>query len=264
MIESWVKVEALLDSLERNSMAHTICVWALPRLEELLLQLEDMIEKQDLSEVKEEKTPDQVLDEHPQQSLNMTLNRQAIGQVRKLIQRLVIMVDATEKTVIRSLQGQLHEDTRQLRKWIEQHCTYTIDQLQPWLIQEQIEDFYVLRQTEWGRLVIAGSRDYSYYHNVELIFHEVQFLMLPTQVFTVERIRLATAEERADLNRSMHGHEQMGRVFCLESSFEGTRYYVVARQLEYNTDTVYYYNRPELGQGERIAEYLLDPNKPDM
>ncbi len=250
MITIWVKVESMLDSIESNSMAVTACEWALPRLEALLLELENAIH----NDSKDIHRNDAV---HPhQQRLNIDLNRQAMEQVRTLIQHILLLVDATEKTTIHQLQQQLHQDTQHIRKIMEQHCAHTVEQVKPWLMEEEIRDFYMLRHTENGRLVVAGSRDYSYYHNVELIFHEVQFVMLPALVFEADRLRLATAEELAQLDGIMHGHQHMGRVFCLESTFEGTRYYVVARQLQYNTDTVYYYKREPLGPGERIAEYL--------
>ncbi|MFD1885532.1 hypothetical protein [Paenibacillus wenxiniae] len=248
MIISGLKVERLIDFIESNRMTVSACEYALPQLEALWIELKHALDSNDSD-------PDDMIHNY-QQQLHMKVSEQLSNQIRELIRRITMLSAAIEEASIQQLQQQLYENTKQLRQLMERHNADTVEQLEQWRMEAGIEDFYVLRQTEQGRLVIAGSRDYSYYHNVELIFHEVQFMMLPAQIFTAERLRLATTEEVADLNEMMYGHQQMGRVFCLESLFEGTRYYVVARQLEYNTDTVYYYKREPLGPGERIAEYL--------
>ena len=72
----------------------------------------------------------------------------------------------------------------------------------------------------------------------------------------MERFRLATEAEIVQLNAVMHGYERNGTVFCLENEFEEQRFYIVAKQMTYQFGMVYYYDRPNLQPGERIAEFV--------
>ncbi|MGQ8872676.1 hypothetical protein [Paenibacillus sp. TSA_86.1] len=133
-----------------------------------------------------------------------------------------------------------------------------LEQLQQELKAGNIEHFYMTEpvQKQRQQLVLAGSFDFSYYHNVEITFTEVEFLLCPGTIFNVELFRLATEEEIAQLNSVMYGYERNGTVFCLENEFEQQRFYIVAKQMTYHFGTVYYYNRPNLQPGERIAEFV--------
>ncbi|WP_145408301.1 hypothetical protein [Paenibacillus xylanexedens] len=131
-----------------------------------------------------------------------------------------------------------------------------VEQLQQELKQSNIEHFYIIA-CEWGNtLVLAGSFDFSYYHNVEITFDEVQFILCPGSIFNVEIIRLATEEEIQQLYLVMYGYERNAIVYCLENEFEQQKFYIVAKQMKYTFGMVYYYDRPNLQPGERIADHV--------
>ncbi|WP_434749951.1 hypothetical protein [Paenibacillus amylolyticus] len=144
------------------------------------------------------------------------------------------------------LQKSLYEQTKKL------------EQLQQELKAGNIEHFYKIEpgQKQSQQLVLAGSFDFSYYHNVEITFTEVEFILCPGTIFNVELFRLATEEENTQLNSIMHGYERNGTVFCLENEFEQQRFYIVAKQMTYHFGMVYYYDWPNLEPGERIAEFV--------
>lgn len=133
-----------------------------------------------------------------------------------------------------------------------------LGQLQQKLKEGNIEHFYITEpiQHQGRQLVLAGSFDFSYYHNVEITFHEVEFILCPGTIFNVELFRLATEEEIVQLNAIMYGYERSGTVFCLENEFEEQRFYIVAKQMTYQFGMVYYYDRPNLQPGERIAAFV--------
>jgi hypothetical protein len=133
-----------------------------------------------------------------------------------------------------------------------------LEQLQQELKEGNIEHFYITEpiQHQSQQLVLAGSFDFSYYHNVEITFSEVEFILCPATIFIVERFRLATEEEIVQLNSMMYGFERNGTVFCLENEFEEQRFYIVAKQMTYQFGMIYYYDRPNLQPGERIAEFV--------
>jgi hypothetical protein len=134
-----------------------------------------------------------------------------------------------------------------------------LEQLQQELKANNIEHFYMIEsgQKQSQQLVLAGSFDFSYYHNVEITFSEVEFILCPGTIFNVELFRLATEEEIAQLNSIMYGYERNSTVFCLENEFEQQRFYIVAKQMTYHFGMVYYYDRPNLQPGERIAEFVI-------
>ncbi len=270
MVDLWMRIEVLLDFMDMNKMASTSCEGALPRMEALYSELEQTlaeteIEKDTKSAIggNEQGKDEEQNGSHPHADiLSQQLQQDfALTQLLKewltqILEPMRQISEATSHASVVAIQQQLHQMSGQIRRQMEQHSLHIAQSISSWLSDEGIEDFYVLHHTEQGKLVVAGSRDYSYYHNVELTFHDVRFLMLPVQAFRGERLRLASAEEQAKLHEVMYGHEREARVFCLESLWEKQCYYVVARQLSYNLDTVFYYDRKPLQAGERLAEFL--------
>ncbi|PZT53825.1 hypothetical protein [Paenibacillus silvae] len=133
-----------------------------------------------------------------------------------------------------------------------------VEQLQQKLRADHIEHFYITEPSKWqsGQLVLAGSFDFTYYHNVEITFTGVEFILCPGATFCMDHIRLATEEEIVQLHPLMYGYERNGIVFCLENEFEHQRFYIVAKQMTYHFGMVYYYDRANLQAGERIADFV--------
>lgn len=107
-------------------------------------------------------------------------------------------------------------------------------------------------------LVITGSFDFVYYHEVEVIFSEVSYISLPTD-FHYPLFRLATEEERARV-RTATALEPEDIVYCIEaettSSIERLPFFIVAQKMEVSEGTVYHYQRDDLKPGERIAPWV--------
>ena len=103
---------------------------------------------------------------------------------------------------------------------------------------------------------IIGSFDLGYYHTVEVDFHGVSFINLPTD-FVEPQFRLAIPGERNDL-RAVVGDES--NLFCIEAeATEGSRrvtFHVAASGVVIREGMVYHFARADLKDGERIAEWV--------
>ena len=62
-------------------------------------------------------------------------------------------------------------------------------------------------------LMITGSFDFCYYHEVEFIFHEVSYISLPND-FSYPKFREATAEETTKINQIIVVDEEE-TVYCI-------------------------------------------------
>lgn len=82
-------------------------------------------------------------------------------------------------------------------------------------------------------LVIIGSFDLAYYYDLEIIFHEVDYIECPTYFSALNQIRLGTEEER----QKLHAEHV---VIVLEND-EGGCYYISCNHFEYRWDRVKIY-----------------------
>ena len=118
-----------------------------------------------------------------------------------------------------------------------------------------IEDFYIIKYDNSEKLILAGSFDFSYYHNLEIIFTNVSFILLPGSVFTINKIRLAKNDEIKKLQEFSYGYNE-GFTFCLEDTYYDNKFYISANDFEYKVQTVYYYKRENLKENEKIADWV--------
>ncbi|MFZ5986763.1 MAG: hypothetical protein ACOYWZ_06530 [Bacillota bacterium] len=126
------------------------------------------------------------------------------------------------------------------------------------LERTNIEDFYIIRYERSGRLLLAGSFDFSYYHDVEIIFYDVSFICCPGSTFTVNKLRLATNSEIEEVSRFMDGYEKDGFVICLEDSIFNSKYFIAAYELKYKFQKVHYYLNGKLIEGEIISDWAKE------
>ncbi len=129
--------------------------------------------------------------------------------------------------------------------------------------QEQLKEINASNLWDWrldrfegDKLHILGSRDFYYYHNLEIVFHDVDFLSCPTTFFHAQ-FRCATDEERAQFS----GHRDWeGTMFCISTDHgqdePSPKFYVCAGRVECVVGTVFYYERENLQPGERMAEWV--------
>ncbi|SDE94442.1 hypothetical protein [Chitinophaga filiformis] len=117
-------------------------------------------------------------------------------------------------------------------------------------------DFHVLSY-DGRKLVIAGSEDLDYYHTLEVIFENVFFFkgyfdgwMSDTSapVFILEVLD-------TELN-GKYEITQGNRVFIFRTEDYRNDVIIAAGSVSYNTDTVFYYQREDLKENERIADFV--------
>jgi len=115
---------------------------------------------------------------------------------------------------------------------------------------------YDLNQSD--SLTIVGSMDLGYYHELEIRFQQVSYISLPT-FFDEPLFRIATKEEISEL-RKLITIEPDEIVICIMTnagfSFEKTPFYIVASNIEYTKGLVFYYERENLKENEKIAHWV--------
>lgn len=149
----------------------------------------------------------------------------------------------------------LETQFNKVKKIMKSSIVKILENLQEKLEKGNIEDFYIIKSNGY-ELILAGSFDSSYYHEVEITFLDVQFIVCPGQNFSINRFRLATDSEIKELAKYTSGYDTQGFTICLEHTEWNEKYYIVVNEIEVNWEYVYYYNRENLKSGERIAEWV--------
>lgn len=121
---------------------------------------------------------------------------------------------------------------------------------QPWF------DFEIL-EMNGGDLTIIGSDDFSYHHLLEITFHDVFHMSLNREWKSDTRnaVLLIEDEEATKLNIKFQV-EQGNFVFKFVPEDFDVPFYIVAQDVSFNTDKVYYYKKENLQIGERIADWV--------
>ncbi len=117
-------------------------------------------------------------------------------------------------------------------------------------------DFYVLSY-DGSRLTIAGGIDLTYYHSLEIIFEDVFFVKGPFQNWhsNTSSTVFLIPDDKPNLNRK-YSIEIGYELFSLRIEDHNEDFLIAARHLSFNTDTVYYYQRTNLQENERIADFV--------
>lgn len=109
----------------------------------------------------------------------------------------------------------------------------------------------------YGDLVVAVSEDLSYYHTLEINFHNVDFSAIK-QSFSVDPgvglFKLITQEEMMRINKE-NGVTSGSQLFRLADE-DGAMFYVAAERITIGYDTVLHYYREDLQPGQRIASWV--------
>ena len=126
------------------------------------------------------------------------------------------------------------------------------------LSAKNIDSFRIIGFSGNDTLIIAGSLDFGYYHDIEIYFHETTYISCPTS-FNYAKFRFATSEERKELlPKLFDGFEDL--VICIvldeECGKNPVNHFIVAKNVEYRAGTVFYYKRDGLKEGEGIAEWV--------
>ncbi|MCB2407290.1 hypothetical protein [Hymenobacter lucidus] len=109
-----------------------------------------------------------------------------------------------------------------------------------------------------SELIIAGSEDLTYSHKLEIIFSNVFLVSAFFQGWhsDVKAPVFYLPDNVRELNLQ-HEIEQGYMLFAFRTEDYRNDVLVAAKSVSYNTDTVYYYERPELQANERIADFVI-------
>ena len=119
---------------------------------------------------------------------------------------------------------------------------------------KQIDDF--IRKNLWfdfqlwlydGRnLIIAGSIDLTYYHELEIIFTDVFFASTFFEGWRSDTEKPVIEIPDEELNRALNAKfeiEQGYQIFIIRTEDYENDVYIAAKEIDFKTDKVYYYDR---------------------
>ena len=112
------------------------------------------------------------------------------------------------------------------------------------LATNEIPDFWI-QEFNGINLILRGSFDFFYYHNLEVEFKEVSYISLPVE-FHFPFFRLADTKE-INLISNLVFLSPEDIVYCLEAetscSINRIPFYLVARSITIRKETVFYYKK---------------------
>lgn len=118
-----------------------------------------------------------------------------------------------------------------------------LDLLNLILAQTNIDEFRIYRWQS-SRLVVVGSFDHCYYHEVAVHFVDVVATQLPEYI-SAHRFRVATAEEREAFFEWVGLPEPDSTVVAIDGNAGGADrvFFVAASTIEVDPGLVFYYDR---------------------
>jgi hypothetical protein len=134
-----------------------------------------------------------------------------------------------------------------------------IEEINSYLKREMWYDFEVLEYKE-KCLAIIGSTDFSYSHDIEIKFEDV-FLFHCNSEWKSDTsknvIEIVNGDEARTIN--LKNKVEQGYIlfkFVPEDMDEDCFFYIAAKELNYSTETVLYYQKEQLNENERIAAWV--------
>ena len=126
--------------------------------------------------------------------------------------------------------------------------------------KEKWFDFHVL-EFDGYRLTVGGSIDLTYYHKLEVIFEDIFFVsgFFRGWHSDTEKIVFQIPENEIELN-GKYEIEKDYQLFTFKTEDFKNDIIIASNNISYNTDTVFYYNRPDLKPNERIADFVKKKN----
>lgn len=115
----------------------------------------------------------------------------------------------------------------------------TLNGFQDELDKTNIQDFEI-RLFDNHNLLLIGSFDFSYYHEVEILFYNTSFVFCHTNIIT-KLIRLANEEEIKYFSKNVYLSEN-NHLIALDDKFQRGSNYIVAQSMDYKFDLVKYFD----------------------
>jgi len=126
--------------------------------------------------------------------------------------------------------------------------------------QQDWFDFHIL-SFDGFTLKVAGGTDLAYYHKLEVIFEDIFFVsgfFKNWRSNTKERTFILPLNEE-EMNRK-YEIELGYQLFIFRTEDYENDVLIAAKKIRYNTDTVYYYERTDLKENERLADFVIKKN----
>ena len=121
-------------------------------------------------------------------------------------------------------------------------------------------DFHVWRY-DGRNLIISGSIDLTYYHKLEIVFKDVFFASTFFESWRSNTNKPVIEIPEHKVNKALNLKfeiEQGYQIFLIRTEDFKNDIYIAAKEISFNTDTVYYYQKDNLGKNERLADYLIN------
>lgn len=137
----------------------------------------------------------------------------------------------------------------------------TVEELDNLIRQQLWFDFQVFSYIG-SDLIISGSTDFAYYHQLELCFHNVFFASAYFRNWrsdTTKPVFVIPEQLESYQSNIQLEIEQGCRLFLFKTEDFKNDVIIAAESLSYNTDTVLYYYREDLLPGQRLAPGITKP-----
>ncbi len=115
-----------------------------------------------------------------------------------------------------------------------------------------------LLEMKGGNLVIVCSTDFSYGHSLEIKFENVFHMSINAEWKTDTSkivLEIVNKEESILINQN-YQIEQGNVLFRVIAEDLKVPFYISAKNINYNTDSVLYYKKEHLAENERIADWV--------
>jgi hypothetical protein len=136
---------------------------------------------------------------------------------------------------------------------------HKIEEINSYLKKEMWYDFEILEYKE-NCLIIIGSTDFTYSHSIEIKFEDVFLSHFNTEWksdTTKNVIEVVSGDEARIIN--VKNRVEQGYIlfkFIPEDMEENCFFYIAAKNITYNIDTVLYSYKESLNENERIADWV--------
>ena len=126
--------------------------------------------------------------------------------------------------------------------------------------KETCFDFHIL-SFDGHRLIIGGSIDLTYYHNLEVVFEDIFFVssFFKKWQSNTKQTVFKIPDNEIQLNEK-YEIEQDYQLFMFQTEYFKNDVLIAANSISYNTDKVFYYDKSDLKSNERIAEFVKNKN----
>jgi hypothetical protein len=115
-------------------------------------------------------------------------------------------------------------------------------------------DFYILNY-DGSNLIIAGGKDLTYSHSLEIIFNEVYFVSAFFEGWHSDTSSVVFSIPKNIIDFNIEFEIEKGNeVFVFKAEDYKKNIVIAAKNISYNTDTVYYYEREQLKANERVLK----------